>query len=226
MHLALVTPSTPHASHPAVADDLTDMLAALPQFRHRPRRGVRRLRGRSDLWSHPKIASALVDCALELGDVDLAARVVAHVVDPSDLMVAQVRLAQGDADAALAALMDPPKSTIARARYFGVKLRALVLTQDYARALSTAHSWSLEALGAPVPYRTLARALADIDDDRARDWFEYAVFATNGGTGARLDLAEYLIACDAADEARPHLMALTGTTGEAAKRRERLLRAI
>ena len=198
----------------------------MPRFQHRPHRGVRRLRDRTDLWTHPKIAATLVDCALELGDIDLAARVVDHLDAPSDLMVAQVRLAQGDAAAALAVLTDPPKPAMARARYFGVKLRALVFTQDYAQALSTAHTWSCEALGAPVPYRTLARALAETGDDRARDWFEYAVFATHGGTGARLDLAEHLIATGAPEEARPHLIALTDTTGDAAKRRERLLQAI
>lgn len=203
-----------------------DVLQALPLYQRRPRRGFAALRYREDLWANPEIARSLVNCALVLGRLDVADNALPFERDDSGLLRAQLSMARDDPAAALAALSDVPAQPLEKARFHGLRIRALVELRAYADAIGAAHRWSWTAQGSPMPYRTLARCLSDTDDPRAGDWFECAVFMSGGCTVSRLDLAEYLIDQGRTTKARKHLRALPKLKGRAAKRRKRLLQRI
>ena len=205
---------------------LEDALTRLERLKTRPRRAVIVLGRNLHLCADARIARALMESALTVGRFDVAEDVLTVAEDPSGLMRAQLCLVRGDPAGAVAALHQQPTDALDRARFFGLRVRALALTGDYASAVTATFEWAADFPGAPVPYRTLARALAERDDPRAQDWFECAVFVTGGNTTCRLDLAEHLMKQGKAKSARAHLDILATANGTAARRRDALICAL
>lgn len=223
------TPSDRHPNvkgHPPGGLTSAEALARLERLKERPRRAVKVLEPHLHLCVDDRIARALMDCALLGRRFDVAEAILQVADDPSGCMAAQLWLARDDAAQAAAALRHPPDTALDRARFFGLQVRALALSGDYTAAVSAAFRWACDLPGTPMPYRTLARALARQDDPRAQDWFECAIAVTGGHTTSHLDLAEHLIKLGKHRTARAHLDIVSHARGDTARRRDRLLQAI
>ncbi|WP_375281699.1 hypothetical protein [Pseudooctadecabacter sp.] len=205
---------------------LDEALARLDRLKTRPQRAVHLLGRNLHLCADARVARCLMECAITTSRFDVAEDVLTVAEDPSGLMRAHLCLVRDDPAGAVAALRAVPANALDRARFFGLRVRALALSGNYSCAVTATFEWAADFPGAPVPYRTLARALADGDDPRAQDWFECAVFVTGGNTSCRLDLAEHLMEQGKAKSARAHLDILTAANGTAARRRDALMRAL
>lgn len=89
-----------------------------------------------------------------------------------------------------------------------------------------AQDWADVIPKSPTPWRVLARALAAQDDARAQRWFSRAIETSNGKPALILDLAEFLLKCGKADEAKTHLSRTRVSSHSDLRRKTRLLEAV
>lgn len=219
--------AAPDAAPPSpteTSQEVDALLAQLSRYRRRPWRGLKALYNRPEVRTHPEVATALVDCALVVGRIDVAEQAMQHVEDISGLIQAQYLLAKNEPEAALAALTSPQRAGLDHARANSIKIRALVLVGAYAQAVVAAHDWAKDMPNAHQPYTVLAKALAEVNNPRAADWFECALFISDGGATERLNFAQYLVEQGDTEAARAHLDSVTTPTGRMARRKARIMR--
>lgn len=202
---------------------LETVLNQLDSYRANPKHGFDALIGQLDLCENPLIAAALTECATANGRYDVAELALRLAYDPAGILAAQLQLMQNNPRAALDALVARPADPRHLARSFGLRIRAHTILGEYENAVLAAEDWAAETPNSPVPYKVLARLLADQNDVRAQTWYDRAIEVSGGNTGLILDMAKFLIKIGKPAIARNRLGKIIRTTGDEARRRSNMM---
>lgn len=205
---------------------IEDARSNIDTYRNRPKIGFEELSINTDLCSDPQIAAVLCECSIAVGRLDVAELALSLAEDPTNFLEAQLLMARDDFAGALAALNGQPDDARQLARYFGMRIRASAITGRYDGAVEAAQEWSNVTPNSPAPFKILARTLAEVDDPRAKIWFDRAVDVSGGNAGIILDMAEFLMRTGRGGDAKIELEAMQVGTDQETRRKTRLLRAI
>lgn len=142
------------------------------------------------------------------------------------MLQAQLHMVQDNAYGALAAIKSRPEDAPQLARFFGLRIRANVMIDQYDNAVEAAVEWADMAPNSPTPFKVLAKLLAAQNDPRAEKWFARAVDVSGGNTGLILDMADYLLKTGNRAGAKDRLSDITQASDQEERRKTRLLRAV
>ena len=203
---------------------LEDVRIELDTYRARPKIGYEVLTDNIDFCADPEVAGVLAECATSVGRYDVAELTLTN--DDSGMLQAQLHMVQDNAHGALAAIKSRPEDAPQLARFFGLRIRANVMIDQYDNAVEAAVEWADMAPNSPTPFKVLAKLLAAQNDPRAEKWFARAVDVSGGNTGLILDMVDYLLKTGNRAGAKDRLSDITQASDQEERRKTRLLRAV
>ena len=172
---------------------LEDVRIELDTYCARPKIGYEVLTDNIDFCADPEVAGVLAECATSVGRYDVTELALTLTNDDSGMLQAQLHMVQDNAHGALAAIKSRPEDAPQLARFFGLRIRANVMIDQYDNAVEAAVEWADMAPNSPTPFKVLAKLLDAQNDPRAEKWFARAVDVSGGNTGLILDMADYLL---------------------------------
>ncbi len=114
---------------------LDNVRTELDTYRTRPKIGYELLTDNIDFCADPESASVLAECATVVGRYDFAELALSLADDDSGMLQAQLHMVQDQAQAALAAIKSCPEDACQLARFFGLRIRANVMINQYDNAV-------------------------------------------------------------------------------------------